>query len=332
MAPHYYRSGAPLPFPNPGGSRIIPGMVASDWFVIVNPASGEGRARRHWPALARALAAAGVRFEAVHSEFAGHAEPLAQDALAAGYRRLLAVGGDGSIHELVNGVFASRSVDPRDLIVGVAPLGSGNDFARAHGIPARPTDMARLVLEGRSRLHDVGRLVPEGPDGPLPQQARCFVNVAGAGIDGHVLESLPARVPKRLGYLVAALRSLPRFRPPQFALEVDGRQHSARLLLALVAISPYCGGGMRFAPQAVMDDGLADLVTVDPVSLPRALLGIRRLFDGRFLQEPYAHHQLAASLRIAADVPVPLQADGQRAGFTPVRITILPRAIRVLTS
>lgn len=332
MAPHYYPSCALLPFPNARGSRIIPGMAASDWFVIVNPASGEGRARRKWPALAQALRAAGVRFEVAHSDFPGHAEQLAQDGLAAGYRRLLAVGGDGSIHELVNGVFASRSVDPRDLIVGVAPLGSGNDFARAHRIPSSPGEMARLLLEGRSRLHDVGRMVPEVAGGGSPQQARVFVNVAGAGIDGYVLERLPAGVPKRLGYLIAALRSLPGFRPPRFSLEIDGKPRSAQWLMTLVAITPYCGGGMRFAPQAVMDDGLADVVTVDPISLARALLRIRRLFDGRFLGEPYAHHELAASLRIAADMPVPLQADGQRAGFTPVRITILPRAIRVLSA
>lgn len=332
MAPHYYRSTAPLLFPNAWGSRIIARMAAQDWFIVVNPASGEGRARRHWPALARALTAAGVRFEAVHSEYAGHAEQLAQDGLAAGYRRLLAVGGDGSIHELVNGVFAARSVDPRELVVGVAPLGSGNDFARAHGMPARPQDMARLLLAGRSRLHDVGVLVPEGPGGPAPHAARCFVNVAGAGIDGYVLERLPAGIPKRLGYLIAALRSLPGFRAPHFSLELDGRVRHEVLLLTLVAISPYCGGGMRFAPQAVMDDGLADVVTVEPVSLLRALLRIRRLFDGRFPQEPYARHELAASLRISADVPVPLEADGQRAGFTPVRITIQPRAVRVLTA
>ena len=332
MAPHYYRSGAPPPFPNAGGSRIIARMTASDWFIVVNPASGEGRAKRHWPALARALAVAGLRFEAVHSECPGHAEQLAQDGLAAGYRRLLAVGGDGSIHELVNGVLAARSVDPRDLVVGVAPLGSGNDFARAHRIPSRPADMAQLLLQGHSRLHDVGRLVPEDSHGPSPQDARFFVNVAGAGIDGYVLERLPAGVPKRLGYLIAALRSLPGFRVPRFSLELDGRMRSAQWLLALVAISPYCGGGMRFAPHAVMDDGLADIVTVDPISLPRALLAIRPLYDGRFLQQPFVQHQLAASLRIAADVPVPLQADGQRAGFTPVRITILPRAIRVLSA
>lgn len=332
MAAHYHRSGPLSPFPNGGGSRIIPQMAASDWFIIVNPASGEGRARRDWPALAREVRAAGVRFEAADSAFPGHAEQLAQEALAAGYRRLLAVGGDGSIHELVNGVLAARSMDPRDLVLGVAPLGSGNDFARAHGMPSRPRLMAQVLLEGRTRLHDLGRMVPDGPGGQAPHQARYFVNVAGAGIDAYVLERLPAGVPKRLGYLVAALRSLPGFRAPRFALQVDGRPRDATLLMTLVAITPYCGGGMRFAPHAVMDDGLADVVTVEPVSLARALLRLRRVFDGRFTQEPYVQHTLAASLRIDADVPVPLEADGQRVGYTPVRITILPRAIRVLTT
>lgn len=332
MAAHYHRSAGVSLFPRRRGSRIIPRMAASDWFVIVNPASGEGRAERRWPDFAQALRATGVRFEAVHSAYPGHAEEIAQDALAAGYRRLLAVGGDGSIHELVNGIFAAGTVDPRDLVVGVAPLGSGNDFARAYRMPSRPAQMARLLLEGRSCLHDVGRLVHEDGTGAATGPARCFVNVAGAGLDGYVLERLPQGIPKRIGYLVAALKSLPGFRPRRFSLELDGARSEARLLMTIVALSPYCGGGMRFAPHAVMDDGLADVVAVAPVSLPRAVLRIRRLYDGRFLGEPYAGHALAAGLRIATDVPVPIQADGQQAGRTPVRITVLPRAIRVLAA
>jgi len=295
------------------------------WFVVVNPASGGGRAARRWPALAGALQAAGVGFEAAHTSRPGHATQLAREALAAGFRRLLAAGGDGILHEVVNGVMGQSVVAPREIIVGAAPLGSGNDWARAHGIPVRPGDMAACMAACRTVPHDVGLL-------QFPKAARTchFINVAGAGFDAYVLERLPAGVPRRLGYLLGVLRSLGTFQPPDFELQVDGVVTRARLLLTLVAIGPYCGGGMLLAPGATTDDGKLDVVEVDPVRMPRDLPKLRRIFDGRLLEESFVRHALATEVLIAADPPVPVEADGQLVGTTPVKASLLPGALRTL--
>lgn len=297
------------------------------WFVVVNPASGRGRAARRWPALASALSQAGVDFEAATTREPGHAAALVSGAVRAGHRRVLAVGGDGVLHEALNGLMSQSDAAPDEVCLGAAPLGSGNDWARARGIPSDPEATARVVAAGRTALQDVGRL-----DFPDPGTHCHFINVAGAGLDAHVLERLPHGVPRRLAYVVGVLRSLARFSPPRFVVEADGARGEARLLLALVGLGPYCGGGMRLTPQARFDDGRLDLLTVDPLRLPAELLRLRRLFDGRLPQEPFAHYASVTGARIDADPAVSVQADGQLVGRTPCVVSVLPGALRTLAA
>lgn len=299
----------------------------TDWFVVVNPASGGGRAGRRWPVLARALSAEGVKFEAAVTSHPGHATPLVSEALHRGFQRILAVGGDGVLHEALNGVIGQYPA-PSGICLGAAPLGSGNDWARAQRIPVDPEGTARCVAAGRAVLQDIGRL-----HFPLaaPGKRSChFINVAGAGLDGYVLARLPRRVPRRLAYLIGVLRSLVTFRSPVVELDADGHRSRERLLLAMVALGPYCGGGMHLAPMAQTDDGAMDLLTVRPLRLPAELVKLRRLFDGRLPEESLARYARVHEVRIAADPPAIVQADGQIVGRTPCVATLLPRAILTL--
>lgn len=296
------------------------------WFVVVNPAAGAGRGARGWPALARELARHHVEYDTAATNAPGHATLLARDAVQRGFRRVLAVGGDGVLHEVVNGVMQQDAVPPPAVAIGALPLGSGNDWARGQGIPADVDGMAHAVATGRLATHDIGRLQFRGGSG----QDCHFINVAGAGLDARVIEHLPRRGPRRLAYLVGLARALTGFTAPAFDLGTDGPAGWQRLLLVLAAIGPYCGGGMRLAPAARGDDGLLDLVTIAPVRLPGDLLRLGRLFDGKLLDEPFVRHRLVAAADLDADTAVPVQADGQLVGHTPVRVSLLPGAIRAL--
>ena len=300
----------------------------TDWFVVVNPASGAGRAGRRWPALARALAAAGVTSEAAVTTHPGHATSLVTAALGRGFRRILAVGGDGVLHEALNGVMRQDDIAPSDVCLGAAPLGSGNDWARARNIPLDPAGTARCVAACRTALQDIGRL--EFPLAPAGERSCHFINVAGAGFDAYVLERLPRGVPRRVAYLLGVLRSLKTFEAPVFDLDYDGRRDHAKLLLALLALGPYCGGGMRLAPMASTDDGAFDLLTVRPLRLPAELVKLRRIFDGRLPEESFATYARIRELRISADPAAIVQADGQLVGRTPCVATLLPRALLTL--
>jgi YegS/Rv2252/BmrU family lipid kinase len=301
---------------------------SSDWFIVVNPASGGGRAGRHWPALARELELAGVGFRSIVTDHPGHAVSLVAEAVCRGFRRLLAVGGDGTLHELVNGALSQQQVPASELLLGAAPLGSGNDWAHTHGIPARPAETALCMAAARRGPHDLGRL--DFPEASGTGRSCYFINVAGAGLDAHLLERLPPGVPRRLGYFVGVLRGLAAYAPPEFTIDIDGRRSRARLYLALLAMTPYCGGGMHVAPAARTDDGLLDVVMVSPLKLPRELLKLRRIYDGRLPGERFARHDLGRVIRIDAAPAASVQADGQVVGRTPVVATLLPGAITTL--
>jgi diacylglycerol kinase family enzyme len=165
------------------------------------------------------------------------------------------------------------------------------------------------------------------------RETRWFVNVAGAGFDAHVIERMPVQTPSRLAYLWGALRELDRYRPSACRLVLDGDEHAAvagRWLLAFVANGQYCGGSMHVAPTARQDDGLFDLVTIEAVSLWRALPKLVRLYRGTLLGDALVRHRQFQRLRIDANPRIGLEADGQFMGRTPALITVEPAAIRTL--
>jgi len=301
----------------------------SRWFVIVNPVSGGGRARRRWPRLAAALERRGIAHESAMTTSAGHAAELARQAVSCGYRRLMAVGGDGSFNELVNGLFAKRDVSLDELLVSVAPLGTGNDWAQAMQVPDDPDELAAAMARGLRRNVDLG--IAEAADTPGGGTRRlAFHNVAGAGLDAEVLRHAPRAGPRALAYLVGLARALVRYRAPRFELTADGQSWSGRYWIALAAIGPYCGGGMRLAPGALPDDGYLDLVTIEPLPIVAAISRVPRLFSGRLARDPAVRVLRCRSLTIRSDAPCGVEIDGQPFGTTPVRIGLLPGALSVL--
>lgn len=294
------------------------------WFVVANPASGGGRAERGWPRLAAALARRGVPHEFARTRGPGDATRLAAAALAAGYRKLLALGGDGTFNELVNGLFAAGPPPP-DCLAAVAARGTGNDWARAMEVPDDPDRLAGCMARAVARRVDLGCLLEPGGD-----PRAWFHNVAGAGLDAEVLRRTPRRGPRALAYLAGLARTIARFRSPRFSIRADGQGIEGVFWLASIAIGPRCGGGMRLAPRAVIDDGWFDLVTVDPLSFAGALTRLPKLFDGRLEGDPGFRVTRCRSVTIDADPVCGVQADGQPAGRTPVTLEMLPGALGAL--
>jgi YegS/Rv2252/BmrU family lipid kinase len=299
------------------------------WFIIVNSVSGGGRARRRWPRLRAALQRLDIAHQSVTTSSPGEAIPLARDAIARGHRRLLALGGDGSFNELVNGALAQDRVPLGQLLVSVAPLGTGNDWARAMQVPDDVDALAAAMSRTSSRHADLGVAQAPSATGALPAR-QAFHNVAGAGLDAEVLRGTPRGGPRLLAYLVGLARALARYRAPQFALTVDGRSQSGRYWIALAAIGPSCGGGMRLAPAASLDDGYFDLVTIEPMPLRRLIRNLPRLFDGRLTGDSAVRQQRCRSVTIESDPPCGVELDGDVFGATPMTFSLAPGALTVL--
>lgn len=236
--------------------------------LIVNPAAGRGAARRAEALVARAFRAQGWAVDSVRTERAGHGRELAAEAARQGARHVIAVGGDGTVHEVANGLL---EVDA-DAALGVIPVGSGNDFAKIVGVygldPIRA--VARLVT-AQSRRFDAGRVLDEW-----------FVNSVGFGFGPAVVRTrngMP-RLRGFLSYLVPILRTFLTFRPPLFDVAAPGFRERGYMMMVEACNGTTAGGSYRFAPDADPADGKMDVCLIRRVSLPRFLLAIPRVIRG----------------------------------------------------
>jgi len=322
---------------------ITPDAAPADtdepWFAIVNPRAGRSRRNAHaWTSMQAALRGAGVRFDVAMTAGPGDGARLASTAWAEGRRRFLVAGGDGSAHDVVNGLMQAqdepgRKERPRGLPTLVPlPLGTGNDWARSLQLPSSPARLAQIIRRDRAVPHDVGRI-----DFPLAADsthASCwFINVAGAGFDAHVIERMPAQTPSGPAYLLGALRELGRYRAPRFTIHAGAPEDTpitGRMLLAFVANGRYCGGRMLVAPEARQDDGAFDVVTIDDLGRLRALPKLLKLYTGRLQGDPVVRHRVTGSVLIDSLPRAGVEADGQRVGQTPARFTVCAGALQVL--
>jgi YegS/Rv2252/BmrU family lipid kinase len=288
-----------------------------DVVLIVNPAAGGGRALRALPAAERALRDAGLRVRLEHTRDIDHARDLARAAGAAG-EVAAALGGDGLIGAVADGLRETAGSDGG--LLAVLPGGRGNDFARTLGIPRDAAHAAALIANGRERAIDLG-ICGE----------RAFVGIASCGFDSDANRIANAtRVPGDAAYLYGALRALAGWRPARFELELDGEALVHVGYSVAAANGGRYGGGMLLAPDASLEDGVFDVVTVAAVSKRRFLRGLPRVFSGRHVENDEVDVRRASELRIAADRPFTLYADGDPLAELPATVRTLPAAVRVI--
>lgn len=294
--------------------------------LVVNPRAGNGRVSRELPRLVEALHAAGIDPTVAITEGAGHATDLARSASEGGAETVVAVGGDGTVNEVVNGlVAADRPVGGAAL--GVVAAGSGADFARTFGFPAH-TDGSLEGIAGDVVPLDVGRIDCIGRDGePL---TRYFVNVAEAGLNASVVRGAE-RLPRRVGrarYVMAFWPALARYRQTTLEVTADGATFRGRAFNALVANARWFGGGMNISPGSTTDDGIAE-IQVNTGPKRQAFTLVPKIYKGSHLPNPRIIEMTAMAGRIESDRPIPVEADGELIGVTPMEFRILPGLLRL---
>jgi YegS/Rv2252/BmrU family lipid kinase len=287
-----------------------------DVALIVNPAAGGGRALKALEHAERALRAAGLGVHVERTRDVAHARDLARAAGEAG-EVAAALGGDGIVGAVADGLRGT------DGLLAVLPGGRGNDFARTLGIPRDPAAAAALIANGRERAIDLGAC-----------GERAFVGIASCGFDSDANRiANETRVPGDLAYLYGALRALAAWRPARFELELDGGAGGTWVHVGYsvaAANGRQYGGGMVLAPDAALDDGAFDVVTVAAVPKRRFLRGLPRVFRGTHVRNAEVAVRRARELRIAADRPFALYADGDPLAELPATLRTLPAAVRVI--
>lgn len=294
------------------------------WLAILNPVAGGGRALRDRPRLEAALRSAGVPFVLSVSEHPGHAVALAQTAAAEGFQRFIAVGGDGTLNEVANGVMRA-GIPPAQATLALLPVGRGDDWARTHHIPRGLDEAVRLVAAGRSVAHDLG-VAELQRDG----SRRYFINVAGVGFDAYVVEQTRATHLGPLTYVAGLLRGFAAYRAPRMAVYTDTMRLDEPLFVTFAAVGRYCGGGMHVAPAAETDDGLLDVVAIGDIGRLELVVNLRRLFDGSLPEYRKVRTVRCDRVLVETSPAVGVQADGELLGEAPVTFSVLRRAVRVI--
>jgi len=292
--------------------------------LFLNPVAGRGRAKRRLPRVLELLEAAGIHVEVHQSTGVGDLENQVREAVRNGTTQLIVAGGDGSVHEAVNGIMAAGGGGA----LGVVPVGTGNDFAKAAGIPldweAATTLLARRVADGaHPRSIDLGRM-----------NERWFANGAGIGLDAKVTQIARSyRWPiGDLVYLAAIFRAmLDGIATPEILIRSDELQWEGPLTLANVSNGPWVGGMFHIAPMAKNDDELLELLIAAPVTRRRILQLLPKLMRGTHMRETEIVHASVRRVTVSASTAVPSHLDGEvQALQTNFEIEVLPGALSLL--
>lgn len=300
------------------------------WYIIANPTSGGDAVRKCWPAIELLLQELGFSYSVHFTEHAGHATRLAEDAILNGQRHLLGIGGDGTNHEIANGILGQTFLPSAEVTYALLPVGTGNDWARNYGLPIDPRQRLEQILLGETVLQDAGLVTYYQAGQPAK---RYFVNVAGLAYDGYIGQQMAQhRVTKRWQYLLLVAKYLFQYRLKKARISYDDREVEDYFYTINVGICRYSGGGMQFVPQAVPDDGLFALTFARRLQKWEVLLQTRRFYNGTLLDHPQVEGCQARSIRIeaAGAEPTLLEADGEFLGETPVAFMLLEKALRVV--
>lgn len=298
--------------------------------IILNPWAGRGRAGKKRPQLEQVLRQASIDYELVLTHLRGGAIELAWQAVDRGFERVVAVGGDGTINEVVNGLKGAEQKLGRRAKLGIIPLGTGSDFIKSlDGV--EPNDLVggvRRLQTGRSRMVDIGRV-------QVPRTApRYFVNGLGMGLDAQVaFEALQlSRLRGIAVYLVAIVRALGRYKAHPMTVQYDDQRIYRRLLFASVANGRCQGGGFWLTPDALVDDGQLDLCIIDYMRLPEIIRHIPKVLNGRHTRLKQVTMGRAKHVRVDCPAPIPVATDGEVIATDARQITVetLPHGLEVL--
>jgi diacylglycerol kinase (ATP) len=301
------------------------------WLVIVNPNAGNGKGKKDWNTIAGLLKEAGLTFDVKFTEKKGHAISLTKEGLAAGFRKIITVGGDGTLNEVVNGVFSDNFRKPNEISLALIPVGTGNDWGRMFGIPLDYEKAIKIISDNKQMAHDVGLVsFYNGKE----KMNRYFINIAGLGFESVVVRR--TNIQKDLGhggkliYFYNLLMSLLSYKNTDAELIIDGRKMKADVFSINVGNGRFCGGGMRQTPDAVPDDGLLDVTVINGMGKFEIIRNLKILYDGTILSHPKIDGYKCKNISVKSSKLLYTEADGESLGHTPAEFSIIPAGINIV--
>jgi YegS/Rv2252/BmrU family lipid kinase len=307
-------------------------MSKSNWIAIVNMAAGGGKTKKDWPHIAHLLEEEGIRYEPFFTDRRLHASIIARKKIREGYSKIIVVGGDGTMNEVINGVFSQKRVHTTEVMLGMISVGTGNDWARTFNIPTDYKGAVRTIKQQKTFIQDAG-LVSYLKNGK--EWKRYFINIAGMGFGARVVERANRSKEKGktgpLLYFYNILYSLLGYRAKKAVIEIDGTAYQRKIFSLNVGIGMYNGGGMIQVPHAVVDDGLYSITLIKKIGKLNVLANIKKLYNGTITSHSKVETYMARSVQIDGSSKLKIETDGESLGHGPVSFEIIPRSVRVIS-
>ncbi|MBL4905333.1 MAG: diacylglycerol kinase family lipid kinase [Flavobacteriaceae bacterium] len=298
------------------------------WFLIVNPISGNGSSKKNWNVITRSLKKHDIHFSFVFTEYSKHETILVQQAIKNGFTKIISVGGDGTLHHVVNGIMSQNIVESTAIQLAVIPIGTGNDWVKTYNIPTKIDKSIAIIKKNNTLFQDIAKIELEN------NEIFYANNLAGIGYDGYVTNKLDKL--KRFGaiaYLLSGLAGLLLYKKSKFKIEINNKVIETVCLMTLFGICKYSGGGMKLTAYKSSTDGLFDVTIAKNLSLLDFIFNLPRLYNGKIV-----HHKKVLTYKTNTIKITPLskenipfiEADGEVIGKGAVKATIITKAIQFI--
>lgn len=298
-------------------------FMKNSWFVIANPTSGNKKLSKKWKEIKLLLTNHQLDFSLAFSRYRSHEIELVHNAIKNGFRNIIVVGGDGTLHNVVNGIMTQRYVKSSNITLAVIPKGTGNDWIKTYNIPKNLEKAVALIVQKKTILQDIGFI-------ELENTSAYFNNVAGIGYDGHVANKLKGL--KRFGsfaYLLSGLFSLFTYKSSNFTIKTNNKTINTKCLMTIFGICKFSGGGMMLTDCKSTNNGLFDVTIAKNFTFFNVLFNTLGLYSGKILT-----HKKVTTLTSKSITVIPpkgkktyVQADGEVLGTGKVTATIVEKAI-----
>ena len=301
-------------------------LTADSWFIIANPTSGNRNFSKHWKEIQQLLNQKKIDFSFAFTQFSKHEIELVQNAIQKGFRNIISIGGDGTLHHVVNGIMQQRYVKTSDITIAVVPLGTGNDWIKTYNIPNNIEKAIEIISKKKTILQDIGVLETDN------NTLSYFNNVAGLGYDGYIVHKL--KTLKHFGpiaYLISGLAGLLFYKKTVFKISFNNKIIETNCLMTLIGICKFSGGGMQFTKEVHTADGLFDITIAKNLNIFDLIFNIKKLYNGNIVHHKKVETYKTKEITIIPQSSKPfIQADGELIGTGKVTVKIIGKAIHFI--
>ena len=306
------------------------------WLVVVNPKASVGKSGKDWPQIRQILINDGIAFDDVLTEYPRHAIEIVRNAIVEkGYRKFIAVGGDGTNNEVINGIFTQDVVPTTEITMAAMPIGTGNDWRRTFDIPLEYDKVAKIIKAGHTYAHDIGKLTyyDDGNTG-----IRYFLNAAGTGLDEMVCHSTNRMKQQGKGgtirYLISLVKCMLTYKVTRIQLTIDDELVFDDYILNLsIGNGRFNGGGMMTMPKAIPNDGLFDVTVIKKVSIFKFAANVKNVYDGSFIKKIDEVKTFRGKRIHIVSIPphsLKVETEGENLNNSPFDFEVLPKAINMV--